>query len=228
MLTAMSLLLNIDTSTETAFVSLTNNETIIAFLENDVQKEHAAFIHPAIKNIMQEAGKSFLDLDAVSVTAGPGSYTGIRVGMATAKGLCFALNKPFITLNTLEISARDVITNYGGDDSFLYCPMIDARRMEVYTAIYSKSGKEILSPSAVVINPETFRIYTTNNRLVVFGSGASKCKSLSSFNDVIFTENVNLPKAMALISYERFSANAFNDVVFSDPFYLKEFFNNNL
>jgi tRNA threonylcarbamoyladenosine biosynthesis protein TsaB len=221
----MSLLLNIDTSTETAHVSLTHNENIIALIENTIQKEHAAFIHPAIRSMMEQAGKSMQELDAIAVTAGPGSYTGIRVGLASAKGLCFALKKPLITLNTLEILARDVINQYKEDPSLLYCPMIDARRMEVYTALYNYKGTEIIAPAALVINEDSFRIYSTKGSLVLFGSGAQKCKDQPAFENVLFTENVNIPEAMAHVSHEKYLRKLFSDVIFSDPYYLKEFYN---
>lgn len=221
----MSLILNIDTSMELAFVALAMNESVIAFSENSIQKDHAGFLHPAIKIIMENSGKQLCDLDAVAVTAGPGSYTGIRVGMATAKGLCFALSKPLITINTLELLAADAIYNHKGDGNYLFCPMIDARRMEVYTALYDKERKEVLSPTALVIDEDFYRKFPTGYDRVLFGSGAAKCKNLHMFNDAIFIENVNIPQAMAVISAECFGRNSFTDLIFSEPFYLKEFHN---
>lgn len=222
----MSLLLNIHTSSETAFVSLTNNETIIGYTDNEIQKEHATFIHTAIKDILVQGGKVFQEIDAIAVTAGPGSYTGIRVGLATAKGLCFALNKPLILLNTLEILARDIINNYPAEDHYLYCPMIDARRMEVYTALYNKQGKEVVPPAAMIIEENSLKKFWKNYKVIVFGTGAEKCKNQPPFHEAVFTQNVNISSAMAMISSEKFAHKAFSDVVFSEPFYLKEFFDN--
>ncbi len=222
----MSLILNIDTSSGLAFVSLTNDANIIGFMENAVQKEHAAFIHPALEQILQEAGKSFQEIDAIAVTAGPGSYTGIRVGMATAKGLCFAINKPFITLNTLEILACDAINNYPSEDNILFCPMIDARRMEVYTALYNIDGNEVLPPTAMIIDEKSLRKFSTSNGLVVFGNGSIKCKDQPAFQDAVFIENVNVSQAMAELAYKRYTRKAFADLMLSEPFYLKDFFDN--
>src|SRR5687768_2649863 len=123
----MALILNIDTATETAMVSLAENDSILSFAVNNNQKDHASFLHPAIQDIINKTNKTIGEVDAVAVTSGPGSYTGIRVGMAAAKGLCYALQKPLITLNTLEVIALSSIEKIKEDA--LYCPMIDARRM---------------------------------------------------------------------------------------------------
>ena len=221
----MGFILNIDSSTETAFVTIANNGSIIGFAENKIQKDHAEFLHPAIKNIMQDAGMIFQQLDAIAVTAGPGSYTGIRVGMATAKGLSFSLNKPLITINSLELLARDAITQYPGKDNSLFCPMIDARRMEIYTAIYDSMGNEILSPRAIVIEKNFYREYSTKWELIFFGSGAQKCKALSAFQEATLIENVDTKQSMSFLTHELFLRNSFTDLISSQPFYLKEFFN---
>lgn len=221
----MSLILNIDTSTEVAFVALALGDTIIGVHRNPVQKDHAAFLHPAIKNIMEASGRTFSELDAIAVTAGPGSYTGIRVGMATAKGLSFALNKPLITLSTLALLAHDAISNHGGEDSYLFCPMIDARRMEVYTAIYDNQKKEVLPPTALVIEENFYRKYSITNKLVLFGSGSVKCRGLQIFDDAIFIENVNVVQSMVTMSSNSYLSKSFTDLILSDPIYLKEFFN---
>ena len=220
----MSLILNIDCAADKAFVSLALNASVIASADNPIQKDHAAFLHPAIKTILEESGKKFDALDAIAVNAGPGSYTGIRVGMATAKGLCMALNKPLIIINSLEILTRDAIINHDGDETHLYCPMIDARRMEVYTAIYNKAGIEVLAPTALVLDENFYRKYTTLHKLILFGSGAEKCRKLSIFQEALFIQNVNLPQAMANLSQEAFRRKTYADLIFSEPIYLKEFF----
>lgn len=222
----MSLLLNIHTSTEVAFVSLTEDERIISCIENDIQKDHAVFIHPAINEMMQLHGKEMTQLDAISVTAGPGSYTGIRVGLATAKGLCFSLNKPLITLNTLEILTRDVINHYNGSESDLFCPMIDARRMEVYTAVYDRKEKVIVPPMALTVVENFYRKFSTMGELILFGSGSVKCRQLAYFQNAKFIDNVNISMAMAALSSEAYSSKAFADLAFSEPSYLKEFYDN--
>lgn len=221
----MSLILNIDCSADKAVVSLALNASIIASADNPIQKDHAAFLHPAIKTILEASGKKFDALDAIAVNAGPGSYTGIRVGMATAKGLCMALNKPLIIINSLEILTRDAIISHDGDETHLYCPMIDARRMEVYTAIYNKAGIEVLAPTALVLDENFYRKYSTLHTLILFGSGADKCRKLSIFQEALFIQNVNLPQAMANLSHEAYMRKAYADLIFSEPIYLKEFFN---
>ena len=133
----MSLILNIDTASEKAHVSFAKNGLIINSLSCESQKEHASFLQTAIQQLTKNTNIFLTDIDAVAVTAGPGSYTGLRVGMASAKGLCYALKKPLITISSLEvltISALDLFQNTG--ESVLLCPMIDARRMEVFTAVY--------------------------------------------------------------------------------------------
>lgn len=221
----MSLILNIDTATQTANVSISENGTIIEGLENTVQKDHAAFLHPAIAHLMQKAGKAMGELDAVAVTAGPGSYTGIRVGMASAKGLCTALNKPFITINTLELLAKDAITHYDGKENDLFCPMIDARRMEVYTAIYDRSLKEILKPSAMILDHNSFHEFDGKYTLINFGNGSDKWKRVVKVRNSVFIENVNIGVAMALLSSQRYVDKTFTDLTYSEPLYLKEFYN---
>lgn len=221
----MSLILNIDTSTETASVSLAEDGAIIESITNAVQKDHAAFLHPAISRLFQSGGKRMNELDAVAVTAGPGSYTGIRVGMASAKGLCTALNKPFITINTLELLAKDAIMHYPGNAPVLFCPMIDARRMEVYTALYDRFLKEVLKPCAMILDNNSYHEFLADYTLINFGSGSNKWKSVVKLRNSIFIENVNIPEAMAVISNDRYSSKHFTDLVYSEPLYLKEFYN---
>ncbi|MBA2250622.1 MAG: tRNA (adenosine(37)-N6)-threonylcarbamoyltransferase complex dimerization subunit type 1 TsaB, partial [Chitinophagaceae bacterium] len=144
----MALILNIDTCTENAIVSLANNDVIIGTMNNSNQKDHASFLHTAIKNLLDKSGILISQLNAIAVTAGPGSYTGIRVGMAAAKGLAYALQIPLISLNTLEVIAMCSIIQSENKDAF-FCPMIDARRMEVFTAVYDQFLKEIIAPCAM-------------------------------------------------------------------------------
>ncbi|HUP13519.1 MAG TPA: tRNA (adenosine(37)-N6)-threonylcarbamoyltransferase complex dimerization subunit type 1 TsaB, partial [Niastella sp.] len=142
------LILNIDTATDQAIVSLSKEGSVIGTLENNAQKDHAAWIQLAINSLLQKHGSAMHQLQAIAVTAGPGSYTGLRVGMATAKGLCFALQIPLITINTLQVMANAAIDQFLLKASQMplplcFCPMIDARRMEVFTAVYDKALQEI-------------------------------------------------------------------------------------
>src|SRR5205814_5136447 len=145
----MALIFNIDTALEIASLGLAEDGIMIQSIENDQQKDHAAWIHVAIKNLFEKTGKTIDQLDAVAVSNGPGSYTGLRVGLSTAKGLCYALNIPLITVGTLQVMALNAVqalaksdlqsADHGGENELgdiLFCPMIDARRMEVFTAVY--------------------------------------------------------------------------------------------
>jgi tRNA threonylcarbamoyladenosine biosynthesis protein TsaB len=210
----MSLILNIDTATETAQVSFASNEKLLLSLSNELQKDHASFLQVAIQQLN--------DVDAIAVTAGPGSYTGIRVGMSSAKGLCYALNKPLIAINTLEVLTTAAIQQ-SNDAGLLYCPMIDARRMEVYTAIYSSITTTKLSPRAMILQQDSFINELEKNKIVFFGSGAAKWKALCDHPNASFTVVSSLAAAMAQLSYDYFTRNDFANLAYSEPFYLKEF-----
>src|ERR1700738_4487907 len=156
----MALILNMDTATETASISLSKGGISLALSENKEQKEHAAWLHSAVEKMMQETGYRMRDLQAVAVTAGPGSYTGLRVGMAAAKGFCYALDIPLITENTLKVmafAAREQTSDAG-----LLCPMIDARRMEVFTAIFQRDLKELMPTTAMVIDGNSFSTWLSS------------------------------------------------------------------
>jgi len=219
----MSLVLNIDTSLETASVSIAMNGKILHATTNTVQKNHAAFLHPGIKHVLHLAGKHITEIDAVAVTSGPGSYTGIRVGMSCAKGLCMALIKPFITINTLELLAKDALI-YNMQADTLYCPMIDARRMEVYTALYDQSFNMVLKPCAMIIDKNFFSEYIQYNPVMFFGNGSIKLKDFASIQNYCIIENVNIPSSLALLSFELFSNKSFTDLIYSEPTYVKDFY----
>src|SRR5271168_1032073 len=145
-------------------------------LENFEQKAHAAWLHVAVQELMTNTGSRMRDLQAVAVTAGPGSYTGLRVGMAAAKGFCYALGIPLITEDTLRVMAFAASERLPEAD--LLCPMIDARRMEVFTAVYQKGGKVLLPPIAMVIDENSFSEFLSERFMSFFGDGSYKCKPL--------------------------------------------------
>ena len=221
----MALIVNMDTSTETASVSIARDGVILFSATNPVQKEHASFLHIAIKDLMQKADINFIDLDAIAVTEGPGSYTGLRVGMAAAKGLAYALNKPFITINTLTAMAFAAVTENERFD--YYCPMIDARRMEVYTALYNNKMIEILSASAIVLTEQTFIKELKNNKIAFSGSGSAKWKVLCNTPNCFFLDDMNLFTSIAQLSLKKFIDKNFTELAHSQPLYVKEFFNSN-
>lgn len=224
----MALLLNIDTATEHASVCLSEDENVIAMEKSYDQKSHASFIQPAIQKLFQKTGKLLSDINAVAGLNGPGSYTGLRVGLATAKGLCYALNKPLILLNTLDVMARASILKTTNDKrqatNILFCPMIDARRMEVFTALYDQELKSILAPSAVILHEETFDEYLENHTIIFSGSGSKKFKDILQNTNAVFSETEHSAADMIIESVKSFTQQNYADIAYSEPFYLKEFF----
>lgn len=221
----MALILNIDTATDIASVCISENGYSLAYRENNQQKEHASFVHAAINTILIEAGKSLQQIDAFAVTSGPGSYTGLRVGLATAKGFCFALNKPLIIVNTLNVMAQAaIIAKPSALNDLLYCPMIDARRMEVYTAVFTGDVKSVLQPSAIILEPSTFDFWLKDLSVVFFGSGSAKLKDLLRNDKAIFADIEFNAKNLARLAEKSFSQEEFSDVAYAEPNYIKSFF----
>lgn len=219
----MSLILNIDTSTEAANICLSKDGKKILLMENSDQKDHAAWLHVAINKIMRDTGLGMNNLQAVAITSGPGSYTGLRVGMAAAKGLCYALQIPLITENTLKVMAL-AAKNKSNGSSILFCPMIDARRMEVFTALYSNNLKEIISPTAMVLDENSFSAQLQTNKILFFGNGSKKWQQISKFQDAFFTEISLLTEFLAIISFKKYIHRQFTDIIYSEPVYTKEFY----
>ncbi|MEP7279001.1 MAG: tRNA (adenosine(37)-N6)-threonylcarbamoyltransferase complex dimerization subunit type 1 TsaB [Bacteroidota bacterium] len=219
----MSLILNIDTATDQASVSLAQNGNVLAERLNSKPLDHAAWIHVAVKELMDSYNKyEIKDLDAVAVVAGPGSYTGIRVGMATAKGLCYALKLPLICVNTLQVMAH--ATNKALSSSLLLCPMLDARRMEVFTALYDASLQELVEPCAMILDKDSFSEWLRNSEIVFFGSGSNKWKDLVQHPNAIFKAFVYSPASIAAISNDTFIQQNFSGLAYSEPIYLKDFY----
>ena len=211
----MALILNIDTALDTASVCLAKDGKSIALKVNKSQKDHAAWIHKAIDEIVQD----IKSLDAISVTIGPGSYTGLRVGLATAKGLCYALQLPLITIGTLPNMALSA----SGCDSDLLCPMIDARRMEVFTAVYDKTGKEIMKPAAIILDEDSYKDILKNKRVCFFGSGSIKFRNICKNDNALFNNIETDASSMITVSEQLFMQKSFADLAYSEPLYLKEF-----
>jgi len=227
----MSLILSIDTATALGSVALAREGNLLAVKTNDQQKDHAAWTHVAIRELMEQTGYTLHHLDAVAVVAGPGSYTGLRVGMATAKGICYAAGIPLITLNTLYIMAfaarrRFLSSDTAGRDeeNILFCPMIDARRMEVFTALYNGNLDEIVSPSALVLEPGVFEKWQVRNKIIFFGNGSGKCKSLGVHNGEVWGDFFYNPEYITLLAQRGFDEGQFTDIAYSEPAYIKDFY----
>jgi tRNA threonylcarbamoyladenosine biosynthesis protein TsaB len=224
----MSLILNIDTASENAHVSLAKDGLILHSLSNESQKEHAAFLQASIQQLMKSVNINLKDVDAVAVTAGPGSYTGLRVGMASAKGLCYALKKPLITIGTLEVLTASALELFPTDNKdLLYCPMMDARRMEVFTAVYKHDLTIHLQPCAMILNEISFEKDLFNNQIIFFGSGSDKWKLIctDSYRDekAVFKTVSILPKSLSKSTNALFLEKKFTELAYSEPLYLKEF-----
>jgi tRNA threonylcarbamoyladenosine biosynthesis protein TsaB len=224
----MGLILNIDTASEHAHVSLAKDGLILHSLSNESQKEHAAFLQTGIQQLIKSVNINLKDVDAVAVTAGPGSYTGLRVGMASAKGLCYALKKPLITIGTLEVLAASALQLFSTDnEDLLYCPMMDARRMEVFTAVYKHDLTIQLQPCAMILDEFSFEKELLKNKIMFFGSGSDKWKLIcpDSYRDenAIFKTVSTLPKSLSKSTNTLFSEKKFTELAYSEPLYLKEF-----
>lgn len=216
----MSWILNIDTSSSLASLALGKDGIIVNSAFNPDQKDHAAWIHVAIKELLLNSNITLSALDAVAVTEGPGSYTGLRVAMATAKGICFAINKPLITHNTLEIMTRSVMDKY---DTGHFCPMIDARRMEIFTAIYDCELNVKMTPRAMILDAQSFHDQLESNSILFFGSGAEKFSAICDHPHAKFAECRSSAEDMIFASEEKFIKKQFADLAYSEPQYLKEF-----
>ncbi|MDP4283801.1 MAG: tRNA (adenosine(37)-N6)-threonylcarbamoyltransferase complex dimerization subunit type 1 TsaB [Bacteroidota bacterium] len=220
----MEYILNIHTSIETAIVNICNGQNVIDTVINKDPKQHSAFLHTAIQNLLLKNKILANDLKAIGVTSGPGSYTGIRVGLATAKGLCYSLKTPLLTFNTLEVMAFSAGKTIGNKNS-LYCPMIDARRTEVFTAVYTHDMREITPPMALILKEDSFADLIQLNSICFFGSGSKKFENIINKTDAsIFADIEITSEALARFGYIKYQKREFTDIIFAEPLYVKEFY----
>jgi tRNA threonylcarbamoyladenosine biosynthesis protein TsaB len=222
----MSLILNIDSATKTAQVSIARDGIVLQSMHNEKQNDHASFLQVAIQQVMMDAQIKLMELDAIAVTAGPGSYTGIRVGVASARGLCYALQKPLISLNTLTVwaaGAIDLMSKISVSPAPLFCPMIDARRNEVFTAVYDHQLNIILAPCAMILDEGSFKNQLAAGPVIFFGNGAAKWESQINDPNASFEPIEISPAAMANLSNRYFYRQDFTSLVDSQPLYLKEY-----
>jgi tRNA threonylcarbamoyladenosine biosynthesis protein TsaB len=222
----MALILCIETSQPKASLALSRDGHIISFRVSAIQKEHASFLQPAIKEMMQEAGVSLMELDAVSVCEGPGSYTGLRVGMASAKGICYALHKPLIAISSLSVMgyvARQDIQKMAGTNDYWIVPMIDARRNEVFTAVLDQHRTIIMPPQAMILQPNSFS--ELEGKSVFFtGDGSPKWQPQCSLSDAVFLPLEWDAAGMISLSEQSYSHHQFVSVESAVPLYGKSFY----
>lgn len=224
----MAFLLHIDTSGEKGSVALSENGELIAFRLCADQKEQAGFLQPAIKEILDKKGITVATLAAVSVSIGPGSYTGLRVGLASAKGICYAVNIPLITITTTYIMAtagRNTFKETFPEDShYNLCPMIDARRMEVYLAVYDENLQVIQEPSAFILDAPEMISFGGDKPVFCFGSGAEKWKNMNTAKNIFFGDVQWDVRTMIEEATRKFEAAEFDSLENAAPLYVKPFF----
>lgn len=220
----MALLLCIDTSTTHASVALAKDAVVIGIRSNQNQKDHGSFLQPAIKELMQETGIALTDLQAIAVTSGPGSYTGLRVGFASAKGLCYALNLPLITIPTTVVMSNAALKEIVTTDNFLLCPMIDARRMEVFTCLYKANLDPLFSIGAKILEPVSFAAELEQQPIYFFGDGTPKWQSICKHPNARFLTIDWNAAGMIEMAEKRFQQQAFTSLAYSTPDYGKEFY----
>lgn len=219
----MALILQLETATQVCSVALARDGVTIGLKELQSPNIHASSLTLFIKEVMDQCQVAFSELDAIAVSKGPGSYTGLRIGVSTAKGLCFALDKPLIGISTLEMMAKGWLENHSGYNG-LVCPMIDARRMEVFTAVYDNSLNVVEAISAKIIDEESFAPFLEDNAITYIGDGADKCRvSIKSDKAVFDTENYNSAANMSALAHTAYTEKRFEDVAYFEPFYLKDF-----
>lgn len=217
------LILLLETATSTCSVALTENGNIIGVREANERNIHASHITLFIEELMAQTGKKYSDLNAIAVSMGPGSYTGLRIGVSTAKGLCYALDIPLIGINTLEAMASGLRSQNDIQDSDLLMPMIDAKRMEVYTGIFKKDLTMLEPVSAKIVDADTF-VQFKNNKLILFGDGSVKFKELfSNQSNIRFIEFSNSAADLNLLAGIKLTNGETENVAYFEPFYLKDF-----
>lgn len=225
-----AIILNIETSTNVCSASLsTDKGRILALRESHEDKSHAARLAVFIEEIMAETGSSFQELSAVAISMGPGSYTGLRIGVSTAKGICYAHSLPLIAINTLDILVRECLLHHNSilkeaERDTLLCPMIDARRMEVYTAVYDSQGSRIRETTAEIIDESSFSDLLSKKKMLFFGNGAEKCSAILSSPNARFLQNLYpTASSMGALAIQSFRNSEFVDSAYFEPFYLKDF-----
>ena len=218
------LILHIETSTELCSVALSHGSSCLAVRENSEDRNHATMLTPFINDLLNEIDVSIRHLDAIAVSSGPGSYTGLRIGLSTAKGLCYGGNIPLIAVSTLQAMSMGFVRQYDVPLSTLLCPMIDARRMEVYTALYDRDGGQVNHISAEIITEQSFEQWLDAHRIFFFGNGAAKCSTTITHPNAVFPEDfAHSARYMIQPALQAYSEKKFEDVAYFEPFYLKDF-----
>jgi len=252
----MTLILHIEVSGKTGFVSIAVNGIVKDTIINENQMEHASFLQPAINQILGRSGFSIKNLDAIALSNGPGSYTGLRVGMASAKGLAFALNIPLIAINTLKLMATSVRMRVAGENSinfvnkiihapyeigyepllqntgstglggkeFLTCPLVDARRMDVFFGLFDAENIEVIPVCSATIGVDFLHEHLKTKPIIFSGSGAAKLQKIITHPNAYFAAQPLWDKAFGQFGYIYYKEKKYSDIAHAEPFYCKEFY----
>jgi tRNA threonylcarbamoyladenosine biosynthesis protein TsaB len=227
----MALILNIETSTIVCSVSVSRDGIVLAVKESREEKSHAKLLTIFIDELLKELNFKIDDLDAVAISKGPGSYTGLRIGVSTAKGLCYAKDKPLIAINTLQSMAKGLILKFNSNelpvDNFekaILVPMIDARRMEVYSAFFNSKGESVREVLAEIIDEHSYKDILSKQKMIFFGDGSEKIRETIQHEKALFINDI-YPSSndMAELSENAFQKREFENVAYFEPFYLKDF-----
>jgi tRNA threonylcarbamoyladenosine biosynthesis protein TsaB len=216
----LALLLNIETTTTNCSVSLSKEgETLVLKEDYNSNFSHAESLHVFIGDVVKSAKIKLSEIDAIAVSKGPGSYTGLRIGVSAAKGLCFSLDKPLISVSTLESLSHQVKIDTG-----CIVPMLDARRMEIYSAVFDANHHQIREIQAQILDESSFLDYLNKDKVYFIGNGVEKTKTVIQHKNATFIEN-KLPSAkeMGTLAFEKYKNNDFENVAYFEPFYLKDF-----
>lgn len=221
----MATILNIETSTQVCSVALTSEGQILEHHENYDGQTHATLLSAYVKDALDYVHTRELKLDAIAVSLGPGSYTGLRIGLSEAKGLAFGFDIPLIGVNTLQLLVVSAMfNNFFDEDDLIYVPMIDARRMEVYTAAYNAALEAVVEPQAMILDENSFASVLANHKVVFMGNGSTKARDVIKHPNAMFIDGIKpVALEMTALAEKAFREKNFIDVAYSTPLYLKEF-----
>ena len=220
----MPLLLSLETSSPVCSVALHRAGELVGQSELRLEKSHSSHLSLLTSQLLANAGYRLADLAAVAVSDGPGSYTGLRIGAAAAKGLCYALDVPLLAVSTLRALAWQAAAGTVRPETYLYCPMLDARRMEVYAAVYGHDGQQVLAPTSLLLDADTLAEQMAQQPVLCFGSGAAKFRPLVADNPNVGFLAGLVPSAVAVgaLAQQAYERQEFRDMAYYEPFYLKE------
>lgn len=217
------MILNIETSSKICSVALSDDGTLWYSLKSDTEMDHSTKLAPFVDECMRQLKIRDIKLDAVAVSMGPGSYTGLRIGLSLAKGMCFGLGIPLIGISTLELLAvKAMFSNWNSPEDTLYVPMIDARRLEVYTAVYDAALKEVMKPQALILEPESYSKLPLKP-IIMIGDGVKKAKEIVKIPVLEWIDAMPVASDMTALSEKAFREGSFIDIAYSTPLYLKNF-----